>query len=137
MSQLPNYRPQNAPEGKYSFKVVSAELKKKTVERGAKTYDVNFVAFRFQALGSNGNYTVFDNMFSHEDRYKDILLVAGMDPENPGDTQELIGVTFGAFLSHEADKKDPSKTWSRVGSIETPEKPLESGPRDPEDEIPF
>jgi len=145
--RLPDYTPDIIPEGHYDFKVVDEPEQRRKTYNDRKTgaeRETLYLLVPFSARDSETGRTLKhrEAFFTHEKRYKDLLLATGgvMKPDGniePPDSVDMVGKRFKARIAHEADKRDPSKTRARIQDIVSQSAPDEDVPPPGEDDIPF
>lgn len=120
---LPDPETRFAPEGHYKF-----QISKEPEQRRRQGDKGEFIAvdFFFKLKDDEGNvFTVRDSMVPWEPRYTDLARALGAPVEDGRPRMskivDFVGKTFEADIIHEADKKDPSKSWPRVTNIVVPD----------------
>ena len=131
---LPSYTPRKLPEGEYIFTISKEPEKRK--HQGAQGDFVSVTFFFKVDDGSGVPREHKESLLPWEERYGTLLLALGGERDEKGqvhlsDMMDIIGKKFKAEIKHEPDRDDPSKTWARISSIETPEGIPE------EDDVPF
>ena len=138
-NNLPAWEPNLLPEGPYRFKITEEPEKR----RGSG--DGIYIIFRLKA--SDGvNVRKYNDVFvPWEERYKDLLLALGGEPDEKGvvhlaEMIDVVGKTFEAEIVHVKDQKDPTKTRDKIANIKVNFNEEEDVPMDEpevEDDIPF
>ena len=126
---------QKPPEGHYQFRLNrEPELKQiKGTKLDGTPYESRKVVIYARALGEHGEFSVVDSFVPWDDRYAALLSALGV--EHSKDI-EVSGSIFEGDIVHEADKKDPTKSWARIANIKIREDVL-AGPDPEDDDIPF
>lgn len=140
---LPPYEPQQVPEGHYKFKVMAEpERRKRTSGRGTEFVTI---LFSFKLVDELGNVRYHKESFiPWDDRYRDLLLAFGAKSDKDGkvhlsEQESVLGKVFEAEITHQVDKQDTKKIWSRISNIKVDEQedvPEPDGLKDDE-EVPF
>ena len=119
---LPTYEPQQVPEGRYKFQVIEEPEKRKKTSPKTGTEFVT-VLFSFKLTDEDGNVRYHkESLVPWSDSYRDLLLAFGAKPDKKGnvhlgDEVAIVGKEFEAEISHEPDRDDSTKTWSRIANI--------------------
>jgi len=120
------------PEGHYQFRLNREPELKKFTFTDAKTGESREgrkVVIYATGLNSEGEYRISDALLPWEQRYADFLKALGIEHSKDINVQ---GATFEADVIHEADRKDPLKSWPRLQNIKGREDVPDGG-----DDIPF
>lgn len=106
-----SYPDKDIPDGRYEFKVLSAEKK-----YGGAKKDKPFYVWRLEYEGIKGEQVLMPNKMG------DLLRALGCTETEPGkfdwDTELVVNQVFAATVTHEADKKDPSKIRQQMSNFE-------------------
>ena len=119
---LPTYEPQQVPEGRYKFQVITEpeKIKKTSPKTGTEFVTVKF---SFKLTDDDGGVRYHkESLVPWSDSYRDLLLAFGAKPDKKGnvhlgDEVAIVGKEFDAEIIHEPDKDDATKSWSRVANI--------------------
>lgn len=119
--KLPDYEPQGIPEGNYTF-TVKGEPEQRRHQSARTGKDFISVKFLFVAEDDAGNiYDHQESFLPWEDRYQDLLLAFGGQPDEKGHIHgsdiEPEGLHFIGGIKYEQDDKDPQKKWARLVNI--------------------
>jgi hypothetical protein len=137
---LPPYEPQQVPEGHYKFKVMAEpERRKRTSGRGTEFVTILF-SFKLVDEFENVRYHK-ESFIPWDDRYRDLLLAFGAKADKDGkvhlsEQESVLGKVFEADITHQVDKQDTKKIWSRITNIKTDEQEDVPLPPEPEEEDP-
>lgn len=104
------------PEGHYQFRLNrEPELKAfaYTDKNGVEREGRKVVIFA-TGLNAGGEYQVADAFLPWEDRYKSLCTALGVEH---GKDIAVSGAVFEADIRHEADRRDPTKSWPRIVNI--------------------
>jgi hypothetical protein len=104
------------PEGHYQFRLYKEpELKAFTYtsKDGIEKSGRKVVLYAI-GLNETGSFSVIDNIIAWEERYRDLLDALHVEH---GKDIDMEGAVFEADIIHEADKKDPTKSWPRIVNI--------------------
>lgn len=105
-----NYPDKDIPDGAYEFKVISVDKK-----YGGKNKDKPFYIWKLEYEGVKGEQVLMPNKMG------DLLLALGCTQTKPGhfdwDTELVVNQIFSATVSHEADRKDPSKIRQQMSGF--------------------
>lgn len=97
-----NFSAKEIPDGPHDFKVISVVKK-----FGGANKDKAFYVWALEYEGKSGEQALMPNMMG------DLLRVLGCKEAEPNkfdwDTEDVVYSKFSAVVSHEPDKKDPSK----------------------------
>lgn len=135
---LPNYEPQQVPEGSYKFLVLVEPEKRKKTSSGGKEFIS--ILFSFKLTDEDGGVRYHkESLVPWSPGYRDLLLAFGAKPDKKGnvhlgDEITVEGKIFEAEIIHEPDKDDSTKSWSRVANIKLDD---DVPPPKEEDEVPF
>ena len=133
---LPAYEPNLIQEGHYTFKV-SEEYEKR---RGEK--DGVYIIFKFKIINKDGSTRKYNDIFvPWEERYKDLLLAFGGEPDEKGQIHlgdvNIIGKQFEADIVHIKDPRDPTKVRDKIANIVINDDVPMPETEDEDSEIPF
>lgn len=123
---LPKFTYSKIPEGRYKFIVAESPVKRRQESRSGE--DFIKVIFVFKVEMPDGRFRKHtEHIVPWDMKYGDLLLALGgiRDESNEihlGDVDEddLVGKEFWAEIAHEPDRKDPTKTYAKIASIEVP-----------------
>jgi len=116
MSIWPKPENEKIPEGHYQFRLNrEPEFKKFPYETrlGEKKEGTKILLFAI-GLGEKGQFSARDEIVTWDPRYAD--LCSALHVEHGRDIQ-MAGGVFEADIVHEADRKDPTKSWPRFSNI--------------------
>ena len=139
MAKLPDYQPNLLPEGIYRFQITEEPEIRITGEK-------KWMIFKFKIIFPDGKTRGYsDVFFPGDEKYRQILLIAGAKPDEKGiphlsnmDTSELVGVQFDGRIAHIPDRKDESKVRDSIVEIISSDQEVEEDTPPPsEDDVPF
>lgn len=118
-----NYGNKDIEDGNWDFTIVSC-----TKKYGGTNKDTPFYVWKLKYEKGDGEQILLPSMMGG------LLRALGAKEELPNvftwDTEDYNGKRFNATVSHEPDKKDPSKMRQKMGHFQLPMSKAES-------EIPF
>jgi len=141
MAKLPDYELNLLPEDTYKFQIVEEPEVRITGEK-------KWMIFKFKIIFPDGKTRKYsDVFFPGDEKYRQILLIAGAKPDEKGiphlsnmETSELVGVQFDGRIAHIPDRKDESKIRDSIVEIINPDQEVEEDvppPGSNDDDVPF